>query len=171
MVVEARVIKEEKTINPVMVNDGMITDIVAQKLAVAARESLSSYCYSECKAYCCRRGYLLLSEEEVGLMLNIHKEDLNVMPLRDETDKKRYIFNLGSKGLGCPNLSEYKCIIHKNPKRPKACKEFPLFFWGDKTIVVTDECPAVKENKLYPYLSQFKTMGYKVVYVDKNYKN
>ncbi|MGV8171444.1 MAG: YkgJ family cysteine cluster protein [Candidatus Woesearchaeota archaeon] len=139
-------------------------DAIAEELAIRARESLSGYCYSECMAYCCRRGYLLLSAEEVGLMQNTCIEDLKIMPLRTKTDAKRYIFNLGSKGLGCPNLSEYKCVIHTNPARPKACKEFPLFIWNNNTIVINDECPAVKENRLYPYLAEFKNMGYKLIY-------
>jgi len=146
----------------------ILKDVAAEKLAIIARKSLSSYCYNECKAYCCRRGYLLLSEKEVGLMLNVRKEDLPLMPLRTKTDKKRYIFNLGSKGgNGCPNLLDYKCIIHTNPNRPKACKEFPLFILDNKKIVVSDECPAVKENRLYPYLAEFKLMGYKLVYDNK----
>ena len=78
---------------------------------------------------------------------------------------KRYIFNLSK---GCPNLKDYKCIIHKNPKRPKACKEFPLFVWKNQTIMITKVCPAVKENKLYPYLARFKKKGYKIMYNSDN---
>ncbi|MFA6462005.1 MAG: YkgJ family cysteine cluster protein [Candidatus Woesearchaeota archaeon] len=126
----------------------------AEGLAVRARESLSSYCYNECLAYCCRKGYLLLSEPEVSL-LQMDIKDLVIMPI-DRT----YIFNLSK---GCPNLKEYKCLIHQNPQRPKACKEFPLFIFG-KTVVVTEDCPAVKQNKLYPFLAEFKSMGYKLVY-------
>jgi Fe-S-cluster containining protein len=144
----------------------IIKDEVAETLAIAARKSISNYCYSECMAYCCRRGYLLLSAEEVGLMRNINIEDLKIMPIRIEiaNDAKRYIFNLGAKSFGCPNLTDYKCVIHANPLRPKACKEYPLFIWKDKTIVITDECPAVKENQLYAYLSEFKALGYKLIY-------
>jgi len=142
----------------------IIKDAVAETLAINARESLSSYCYTECKAYCCRRGYLILSAKEVSLMKDTLKEDLKIMPIRTESDKKRYIFNLGSGINGCPNLTDYKCTIHTNLSRPKACKEFPLFIWKNKTVLVTDECPAVKENKLYSYLSEFKAMGYKIVY-------
>jgi Fe-S-cluster containining protein len=140
-------------------------DITAEELAVTARQSLSSYCYLECGAYCCRRGYLLLSEEEVGLMRNTNIGDLKVMPLRAEivNDAKRYIFHLGAGG-GCPNLYEYKCTIHTNPKRPKACKEFPIFVRENMTIIVTDECPGVYANLLYPYLAEFKRRGYKLIY-------
>jgi Fe-S-cluster containining protein len=144
----------------------IVKDEVAETLAIAARKSISNYCYTECMAYCCRRGYLLLSAEEEGLMRNTDIDDLKLMPIRTEIidDAKRYIFSLGAKGLGCPNLTDYKCVIHTNPLRPKACKDFPLFIWTDKTIVITDECPAVKENQLYAYLDEFKKMGYKLVY-------
>jgi len=144
----------------------IVKDAFAEDLAISARDSLSSYCYSECMAYCCRRGYLLLSAEEVGLMRNTLIEDLKIMPIRTEVvnDAKRFIFSLSANGKGCPNLSDYKCVIHTNPNRPKACKEFPLFIGNDKTIIIGDECPAVKENQLYTYLAEFKRKGYKLIY-------
>jgi Fe-S-cluster containining protein len=131
--------------------------VSAEELAMSARESISSYCYEECLAYCCRRGYLLLSEKEADL-LQMDIKDLILMPV-----DKRYIFNLAK---GCPNLTDFKCTIHKDQQRPKACKEFPLFIF-EKTIIVTEDCPAVKQNMLYPFLAEFKTMGYALVYTSK----
>ena len=145
-----------------------ITDVAAEKLAILARDSLSSYCYTECKAYCCRHGHLLLTGKEVELFKDTRKEDLKIVSLHDGIDGQRYVLNLKSHVDGCPNLSGYKCIIHKDPDRPKACKEFPLFIWKDKTVMVTNVCPAVKDNMLFPYLTQFKSMGYKIVYGDRN---
>ncbi len=147
----------------------IVKDLDAEKLAMKARDSLSSYCYLECSAYCCRRGYLLLSASEVKLMQNTNIKDLKIIPVKTKFERKKYIFNLGlkrngCKQNGCPNLLDYKCTIHKNPLRPKACKEFPLFIWKNKTILVTDECPAVKENKLYPFLAEFKMRGYTIIY-------
>ena len=141
----------------------IIKDAAAEKLATAARESISSYCYSECKAHCCRNGYLLLTGKEVDLMKGANKEALQIIPV-DVENEEGFVFDLG-EGDGCPNLIEYKCAIHENQKRPKACKEFPLFFWEDKTIMVTYACPAVKAAKLYPFLAEFKTRGYKLVYI------
>jgi Fe-S-cluster containining protein len=135
----------------------------AEALAITARKSISSYCYKECLAYCCRRGYLLLSEKEVTLMKDTKIADLKIMPKDLEADNERYIFNIGLKPQGCPNLIKYKCTIHKNPERPKACKEYPLFIF-ENTVIVTDECPAVKENMLYPYLAKFKALGYTIIY-------
>ena len=142
----------------------IVKDDFAETLAVAARESISNYCYSECRAYCCRRGYILLTGKEVGLMKGARKEDLQVIPV-DLENEEGFVFDLGM-GEGCPNLKDYKCTIHKDPKRPKACKEFPLFIWDDKTVMVTYACPAVKEAKLYPFLAEFKRRGYKLVYIE-----
>jgi hypothetical protein len=136
---------------------GRVVISKAESLAISARESISSYCYNECLAYCCRKGYLLLSEKEVNL-LQMDIKNLVILPV-----DKRYIFNLSK---GCPNLKEYKCIIHKNPERPKACKEFPLFIC-ENTIVVTEDCPAVKQDMLYPYLAEFKARGYTLIYTSK----
>jgi Fe-S-cluster containining protein len=142
----------------------IIKDAAAEELAISARESLSSYCYKECSAYCCRRGYLLLNAVEIGLMKGAIKENLPMMPQHSETEEKIYIFNLGQKTTGCPNLLDFKCTIHTNPLRPKACKEYPLFIWKNKTILIADDCIGVKENKLYPFLADFKAMGYTLMY-------
>jgi Fe-S-cluster containining protein len=140
-------------------------DVAAERLAMAARDSLSSYCYSECKAHCCRKGHLLLTAGEVDLLKDTHKEDLKMISVQAKTHEKRYVFRLESNVDGCPNLLNYKCMIHKNPARPKACREFPIFIRKNKTLTVTRACPAVKENKLYPYLAEFKMMGYALVYL------
>ena len=124
----------------------------AESLAIKARESLSSYCFEECLAFCCRKGYLLLSNKEVAL-LHLDIKDLKILPI-----DKRYIFNLAK---GCPNLKEYKCIIHNNIERPKACREFPLFI-KDNTVIISEDCPAI--NKLYPYLAEFKRLGFTLIY-------
>ena len=76
---------------------------------------------------------------------------------------KRHIFNLSK---GCPKLIDSKCMIHKNTGRPKVCSDFPLFIC-DNTIVVTDDCPAVKLDMLYPFLAKFKQLGYKIMYSTK----
>lgn len=141
-----------------------IKDAYAEKLAITARASIGDYCHSECKASCCRKGYLLLTAKEVKL-LSARKKDLKTIPVELEIGKRGYVFELGAKNAGCPHLQDYKCMIHKNPCRPKACKEFPLFIWEKKTVMVTYACPAVKENMLYPYLAEFKKKGYKLKYI------
>ncbi|MGV8169264.1 MAG: YkgJ family cysteine cluster protein [Candidatus Nanoarchaeia archaeon] len=142
-------------------------DIVAEELAVAARESISKYCYEECNARCCRTGYLLLTPKEVVVVQGTHEKKLEMIPAHTKLDENAQVLHLESRHNGCPNLQNFKCIIHKNPERPKTCKDFPLFIWKDKVIMVTCECPAVRANKLYPYLSEFKKKGYKLVYTPR----
>lgn len=138
-----------------------------EELANKARESLSTYCFTECKAKCCRKGFLLLKAEEVPLMQGVDKEKLKVIPTAE--DGREFVLNLGEKETGCPNLQDYKCMIHKNPNRPKACQDFPLFIWKNKTIMVTHACPGVRENMLYPFLAEFKMKGYKIVEIEGKY--
>lgn len=135
-------------------------DIVAEELANKARESLSSYCINECKAKCCRMGFLLLTEAEVPLFKNTFKENLRSIPIQE--DKKEFILNL-NKG-GCPNLKDNKCTIHTNPLRPKTCSSYPLFVRKNKTILISNTCEGVRENKLYPFLAEFKQKGYTLTY-------
>jgi Fe-S-cluster containining protein len=142
-----------------------IQDANAEELAISARASLSSYCYNECRASCCRKGYILLTAEEAIVMQGDHKEKLKMIPVETATNKNAFVLDMDVKKKGCPNLVDYKCSIHKNPGRPNTCKEFPLFIWKDKTIMVTFECPAIKDNQLYPYLAEFKRRGYKLIYL------
>ena len=36
----------------------------AERIANKARTCISEFCYEECNAYCCRKGYLILTEKE-----------------------------------------------------------------------------------------------------------
>ena len=40
----------------------------AEEIAEKARRSISKFCAEECKAYCCRKSYLVLTSEEVDLV-------------------------------------------------------------------------------------------------------
>jgi Fe-S-cluster containining protein len=122
----------------------------AEELASQARNALSEFCHTECKAYCCRGGYLLLSKKEVGLLKG------NVKDLKTEEDK--FVFNLKP---GCPNLDGHKCSVHTDPERPKACKEYPVFLFKD-SVAVSYGCLGF--HLLYPFLARFKRMGYKIDY-------
>ena len=145
----------------------MDKNIEALKIADKARRSLSKYCSNECKAYCCRDGYLLLTSNEVKLFKDIIKKDLKIMTPKLISNKKRYILDLGLSVEGCPNLINYKCSIHKNLKRPKTCKDFPLFIYGN-VAVASKRCSAVEENKLYPYLYKLKGLGFNIKYLDRD---
>ena len=129
-----------------------------------ARNSISNYCFSECKAYCCRKGYLLLSSKEKDLVVGDHIKELTDNGCLVKTEKGEYSLDLDSKHEGCPSLDGHKCRIHKELDRPKACKDFPLFIWENKIIRMSQRCPAVMNNLLYPYLAEFKSMGYSFSY-------
>ena len=132
----------------------------AEKLAEKARSSISVYCIEDCKAYCCRKGYLELTKEELNLISNNDKKTLEDKNSLDYTQNETYLLDLGLQN--CPSLKDSFCTIHKNPKRPNACKEFPLFIWENKIIHLSRRCPAVREEKLYPFIAKFKQMGYEI---------
>ncbi len=122
-----------------------------EKLIVnKARASLGKFCYEECKAYCCRKGYLVLDEKEVKKFKG--NEDII-----KKLDNGKYSLNMNKRG--CPCLEDYKCKIYKT--RPKVCREFPIFV-NDKTIRISPRCLAVKEDLLYPYIAKLIKMGYKI---------
>jgi Fe-S-cluster containining protein len=146
----------------------MNIDKKAQNLAIRARDSLSNYCFSECKAYCCRSGHLLLTAKEADSVMKVNKSELNLLNVSDNVEGIRYVLDLSRNDTACPNLKDFKCIEHKNTDRPAACQEFPLFIRKDKVVFVTFRCPGAKENKLYPFLARFKKMGYDIVYDQEN---
>ncbi len=128
----------------------------AEKIADEARNSLGKYCIEECHAYCCRTGYLVLTEEEL-------KKVLQGKDYKSETKKLKqgkYSLYIGGKDKPCPSLNrEFKCECYKD--RPQGCREFPLFFKGNE-IILSNRCPAVREGKLYPYLARLHALGYKI---------
>lgn len=138
--------------------------IAAEKLAVKARESISKYCFTECGAYCCRKGYLPMTAKQAKVVGGDEKNNLIEKGFLTKIEGGKYVLELWGDTQGCPRLDGFKCTIHKNPDRPTACKEFPIFIWGKNTIRVSRRCPAVKEDLLYPYLAKFKLMGYELSY-------
>jgi len=131
------------------------TDILADR----AREALSKYCIEECKAYCCRKGYLVLTAEETDLLAGDQKEALQ----REETiigmEDGKYSFNLNKNG--CPCLKDSKCAVHNDEGRPSACKEFPIFIDG-KNIRLSPRCYGIRTGLLYPYIHHFLKLGCRI---------
>ena len=130
----------------------------AEKIAEKARISISKFCSEECKAYCCRKSYLVLTGEEVDLVaqgVRIRLEDKKIVK---KTKKEDYFLNLRN---GCPCLKDNLCIIHNNPKRPTVCKQFPIFI-KDKNVRFSPNCLAVKMDLFYPYVHKFLKMAYKI---------
>ena len=129
------------------------------KLADEARNSIARYCYEECKAYCCRKGYLPLTEEQAKFFEK---------SIKDKTLLKKLPFGKYSLSLkdGCPQQDkDFKCKIYNSKIKPKCCSEFPLFI-EKKLLRLSPRCPAVKEGKFYPYVKQFLKLGFKI---DKNF--
>jgi hypothetical protein len=133
---------------------------MAEELAVKARNSISKYCYSECKSFCCRKGLLNLSEKEADLVIG--SEIVKSMKANILTRFKdgKYLLNIGAKDMPCPSLNDFKCDIHNNMNRPKACKEFPIFLWENKKVRFSERCPAFREGLFYKYLAKFEKLGY-----------
>lgn len=136
----------------------------AEQIADKARRSISKYCYEECKAFCCRNGYLVLTRREVNKVTQGKKEEMLRDGLLKELKDGKFSQNMGEGG--CQSLEDFKCQIHKSKFKPKACHEFPIFIRG-KTVMLSTRCPAVKEGKLYPYVRQLAAMGLNIA--ERNY--
>lgn len=131
------------------------------KIADEARNSLSKYCIEECKAYCCRKGYIIITPEEADLLIGNKQEKLISEEKLIELLGGKFSFNFTNSFEGCTQLKDGKCLIHKNKKRPKVCHEFPIFITG-KTIRLSPRCYGVKAGLLYPFIKKFKELGYEI---------
>ena len=142
---DIRTFLKEQQINNIM-------DI--NKLADKARNSISKYCYEECKAYCCRKGYLPLTKEQAKFF----KEKIKDKTLLKKLPKGDYSLNLKN---GCPQLKDFKCTIYTSKLKPACCSDFPIFI--EKNLIrFSPRCPAVKAGKFYPYIKQFLKLGFNV---------
>ena len=122
-----------------------------ETIAQQARASLSSYCSSECKAYCCRKGYLVFSPKEMTSFPRNILNDLKKKGRIKKLDNGSYSLSLPP---ACPHLTgDFRCTIHTSPLRPKTCGDFPLFL-SEKSFRLSARCPAVREGKLYPCIAQ-----------------
>jgi len=140
----------------------------AEALADKARNSISSFCINECKAYCCRKGHLVIKEDEIDEVMQGREAELENEGALTRTKDGRYSLNLDNSNEGCPSLKDNKCTIHKSSKRPKVCGDFPIFIEGNK-VRFSGRCTAVQEGKFYPYVKKFLAMGFKVEEGDRMY--
>ena len=134
-----------------------------QDLVSLARNSISDYCINECHAYCCRKGFILLNEEELNLLTGDKRQELEDNEFIKRQDDGKFSLNFSNHLGSCPRLSDSKCTIHKDPRRPLTCEKFPIFLDEEnKVIRLSPRCFAVKENKLYPFVHQFLSMGFQI---------
>jgi len=121
---------------------------------IKARKSISSFCIEECKAYCCRKGYLVLQGKEIKKVLD--------NDYASSTTKNDGTVSLNLNDNGCPQLKDNKCKIHKSKNRPKTCGDFPVYLYGN-TIFLSPRCLAVRENKMYAFIHLWKEKKFRVV--------
>jgi Fe-S-cluster containining protein len=130
----------------------------ADKLIEKARREIGRFCIEECKAYCCRKGYLVLSEKEMNKITKNTSEEWKKRNLKKISNGK-YSMYLGEN---CPCLQEdFTCKIHKSVNRPEVCRQFPFFVEG-KEILLSPRCLAVKQGKFYKTVKLLMMQGYTV---------
>jgi hypothetical protein len=134
----------------------------ANKIANKARKSISKFCFEECHAYCCRKGYIILTKYEVNKVTQNRKKELEKLDILKKLENGNYSLNMGKNEYPCPSLQGYKCLVHKSKKRSKTCGDFPIFI-EEKYIKLSPRCLAVKENRLYPFISQWMQLGFKIM--------
>lgn len=135
----------------------------AKRIAALARKSLSKFCREECKSYCCRKGYLVLNQKELGLVSQCKKNELINQGRLKKTNDGRYSLFIGDSNQPCPSLSGLKCLVYGHKHRPKCCREYPLFIEGN-TLRLASRCPAVSLGMLYPYAKRIQMLGYEIIY-------
>lgn len=133
-----------------------------EEIADQARNALSKYCIEECKAYCCKKGYIILSQNEMLLLLDSKKERFLKKDLLIHLVDGKFSLLLGNSLGGCPKLKDSKCTIHKNSKRPLTCIEFPIFI-SEKEIHISKRCFGANQGILYPYTKKIIDLGYKIL--------
>ena len=132
--------------------------MLPETIAIKARNSISNYCVDECKAFCCRKGYLELSSKEMRLAIGSMQGELEHAGFLTEVKYNEFILNMSAPN-GCPSLRNDKCLIHLNIGRSSACKKFPIFI-SNNIVRFSARCPAVGANKFYSYISKFKKLGF-----------
>jgi len=137
----------------------------AEEIAEEARDAISPFCVEECKAYCCRKGYLVMTPEEATLVSGGRVKELTQKKVLKLLPYGKYSLFLGNPE-GCPSLDGSKCKIHKDPLRPNTCKSFPIFIEGNK-VKLSQRCLAVKQEKLYPYIAEMVKAGYKIIEMEE----
>lgn len=112
---------------------------MVEKLLEQARKDISRFCIKECNNYCCRKGFLILKEDQVELVT--HGNKINVKQHENGT----FILDLNKD---CPSIGPKGCTIHKNIARPQTCKDFPIF-QKEGHVIFSTRCPCVQTNFLY----------------------
>ncbi len=141
----------------------------AEYIANKARKAISKFCYEECHAYCCRKGYLILTHKEADLVTQRHTREMIASKMINELKDGKLSMYMGKTDSPCPSLKDYKCAIHTRKNRPLVCRQFPIFI-EDKVVRLSHRCPAVGSGLFYPYITKWKSLGYTIIESDQFYE-
>jgi Fe-S-cluster containining protein len=136
-------------------------NLKAEEIANRARGSISKICIEECKALCCRKGFLILEKGQVDIVTQNKAQELKKEGALREQKDGTISLNLANHQGSCPSLKENKCTIYTDPARPKACHQFPIFIRND-TVSLSPRCLAVKMNAFYSFEKEWLRLGYKL---------
>lgn len=136
-----------------------------ERLLAKFRKDIGRFCFEECNAYCCRKGYLVLTKKEVELIALEEKHNLEEKGLITTLNDGK--FSLCIHNIACPCLKDNKCLIHHNKARPKICKEFPVYFdLSTKTVLIAKRCFAIQRGMFYPIGKILEKNKYSIIYAD-----
>jgi len=122
-------------------------------------------CIVKCNGLCCRSGVTDIKSEEVDLVCNGRRKELEENGGLVRLDSGDYRLIL--KNRQCPSLIFEKgkayCKIHNNARKPLMCKDYPLFVDNEKKVVtIFTNCPVVLSGRLNLFLEKIKESGYEV---------
>lgn len=128
------------------VND--LSSYSTEELLTCARDSLSNYCMTVCKAKCCKRGQLLLTPTEaVKVAKRLEHPQLSL--------RADGCYNLQLAGKGCPSLNGTACGVYA--MRPKMCREYPVFSRGmgeNSRVIFASSCDGNAAGLLQEYKAE-----------------
>ncbi|HIH52177.1 YkgJ family cysteine cluster protein [Candidatus Pacearchaeota archaeon] len=130
------------------------------KIISNARKSIGKFCIEECNAYCCRKGYILINERQLNLLVE-EKEQIELKKenkLKELSFSGKFMLDFSNYLGGCPKLKGTKCSIHSSLERPKVCQEFPIFLLGNN-LRISSKCPAHQKNMFFPFIKQLEGLG------------
>ncbi|MBN2567562.1 YkgJ family cysteine cluster protein [Candidatus Woesearchaeota archaeon] len=113
----------------------------------AARQSLSSFCMTACRASCCRKGFVVLRTMDEAALLGVPWDQSKQYAVLDVRK-------------GCVKLEGDACSIYA--QRPAICREFPLFERG-RTLVIAGWCPGYRAGLLDRFVQDTKRDGRTVI--------
>jgi Fe-S-cluster containining protein len=131
----------------------------ADQILEQARNGISQFCIEECRAYCCRKGYLVLTPKQAKATMQGREEEYRSLSLLKDMTNGNISLYMGDKDHPCPSLKDNRCMIHKHPDRSDTCRIFPIHI-KDNIIHVSKRCLAAKANMFYPYIARLAMMGF-----------